>query len=143
MQQMLREGLTGGFLLLCSCQDIRKRKISAKLLAVFGLIGAVLALESEASWQIWAGRLLPGACMLLLSRLSGEAVGYGDGLAVFVCGLLLEPKRNIAMLLTGSFFCALAAAVLFAAGKAKRKTSLPFLPFLLAGFCVQLILDGR
>ena len=68
----------------------------------------------------------------MLGKLSREAVGYGDGGIVLVLGLFLSFWELLGLLAAASVLAALWTAVLLFWGKAGR--TIPFVPFLLAGF---------
>ncbi len=129
-------------------QDVRRRQVNGLFLIGFGLLGMVFWLS--AAWFVWkgegvwqevlfsgAGGALLGAALLLLGRLSGGALGEGDGCFFIISGLYLGLKGNI-----GLFFAALTACFLFCCllllwgswkGVSVRKRRVPFLPFAALG----------
>ncbi len=139
MQEMLRCGLTALFLLFCTWQDVKTGKISLRLICFFALTGILVNFVLKSPLHTWVYSILPGLGILLFGRLSGEQIGYGDGLVMVVTGLFLEARGAVSLFLSGLLLCAVSAAVLFLSGKATAKTTFPFLPFLLAGFVVQMI----
>lgn len=75
-----------------------------------------------------------GAVFLLLSRITGEAFGYGDSILILVMGSFLG-IRNMIYILTAAFTLAAAVSiVLLASRKFNRKSSFPFVPFLAAAY---------
>ena len=139
MQQMFRYGMTAGFLLICTWQDVRSGKSSGKVLALFAATGIAAHLLTDGCWQTFAFGMLPGIVILLFGKVSGEQIGYGDGAVILVTGLFLTGRENIGLFLTGLFLAAVFVIGLFFIGKLKRRMSLPFLPFLLAGFIVRIV----
>ena len=132
------------FLLLVylSYEDIRFLKISTYLLLA-GFVTAVIFLI----WgrELSVGEYLAGGCLGVLFLLCGtvsENIGTGDGALIMLLGLLLGIQQLISVLFVSLFLCAAAAAVLCAAGKVKRGSRLPFVPFLLGGFCIT-VFAGR
>lgn len=140
MQQMCRDGIAGIFLILCSWQDIKTKMLSVKLLLLFGAGGILLNVMYETPWQACIRGLLPGVVLLFWGKLSEEQIGYGDGMAAVVLGLLLPGGELLLVLMMGFFLCAVSAVFLFFAGNRKRNLSVPFLPFLTAGFGIKLLL---
>lgn len=136
--------ITEIFLLLVyfSYEDIRFLKISACLLLA-GFVTAIIFLI----WgrELSVGEYLAGGCLGILFLLCGTVsknIGTGDGALIMLLGLLLGIRQLISVLFISLFLCAAAAAALCAAGKAKRGSRLPFVPFLLSGFCVT-VFAGR
>lgn len=141
MQEMLCRGLTALFLLLCTWQDIRMARISGRLICLFGLAGILVRVICKSPMQTWIFCILPGVGILAFGRLTGEQIGYGDGLVMVVAGLFLKAAGVISLFLSGLVLCAVSAAVLFLTGKVTTRTAFPFLPFLLAGFVLQTVIS--
>lgn len=139
MQQVFRYGMTAVFLLICTWQDVRSGKISGKILVLFAATGMAVHLLTGGGWRTFVMGTLPGIVILLFGKVSGEQIGYGDGAVILVTGLFLTGKENIGLFLTGLFLSAAFVIVLFFTGKLKKQMSLPFLPFLLAGFILRIV----
>lgn len=114
--------------------------LSVKLLLLFGAGGILLNVMYETPWQVCIRGLLPGVVLLFWGKLSEEQIGYGDGMAAVVLGLLLPGGELLLVLMMGFFLCAVSAVFLFFAGNRKKNLSVPFLPFLTAGFGIKLLL---
>ena len=77
--------------------------------------------------------LLPGIFLLVLAKITREAVGYGDGLILLFIGLSLGFWECIGIFfigLLGVFLAAVLVALFF--GR-KKGLEIPFIPFLLTG----------
>ena len=85
------------------------------------------------------GALLPGGLLLLCGRITRQAIGYGDGLLLLICGIYLGGKTAGILFMTGLFFLFPMSLCLLISGKAGRKTQIPFAPFLLASYLLWLI----
>lgn len=125
------------FELLCSITDCTRLKISQKVLAAGWCLGITAAL-----WRLWTEQerwygivaaVLPGILLLILSGLTEEKIGRGDGEMVLVLGLLLGAGECIAVLCAASFFSAIYAGIGLAAGKLRKGSRIAFAPFLLTG----------
>lgn len=128
------------YLAALAVMDIRKRKMSLRLLlsgfalSAFLLTVAISLGGREISWILIAGGIAVGAVFLLLSRITGEAFGYGDSILILVMGSFLG-IRNMIYILTAAFTLAAAVSiVLLASRKFNRKSSFPFVPFLAAAY---------
>lgn len=125
-----------------SYEDIRFLRISVCLLLA-GFVTAVIFLI----WgrELSVGEYLAGGCLgalFLLSGIVSKNMGTGDGVLIMLLGLLLGIRQLIGILFASLILCAAAALILCAAGKAKRGSRLPFVPFLLSGFCIT-VFAGR
>ncbi len=124
------------FLAVLAAEDIRKKEIPVSVILIFAF-GAILfkVFSKHFFWSEVVLCLVPGGFFLLLSLITKESIGYGDGMTVLVLGLW-----------TGGWFTVLSAAmgiilsgiyggccVLF-----QKKDPIPFIPFLLLGMEVVL-----
>mgnify|MGYP004654008253 FL=1 len=85
------------------------------------------------------GALLPGGVLLLCGRITRQAIGYGDGVLLLICGVYLGGKTAGILFMTGLFFLFPISLCLLISRKAGRKTQVPFAPFLLASYLLWLI----
>lgn len=100
--------------------------------------------------RLWSGAtlaelllgLLPGVFLLLLSVFSQGGIGIGDGLLLLVIGLGNGLETTILILWIAFFTGGVYAASLLLLKKAGRKTSFPFLPFLLLGYLSGVVWIG-
>ena len=123
-----------------SAWDIRTRKLPALPLLLFGALAVLyVAAGGRAAPLYFAGCMLPGMALLLLSVLTGERIGYGDGAVLLVIGLWV-----------GSIFCTIAACIsIFLTGlyavclllTGRRGECIPFMPYLLAAMEVILLYE--
>ena len=91
-----------------------------------------------------AGGAAVGAGFLLLSKVTGEGIGYGDSWGILVLGLYLGLWKLLEVL-AGTFLLLLAASlVVLAAGRmrAGAKRGIPFFPFLTGGYLMGLMMGG-
>lgn len=137
MQQVFRYGLTGIFLLIGTWQDMKTRKIGMQWIILFGTAGMIMNIVFHSPWHIWFSGIMPGIVILIFGKLTGEQIGYGDGLIVIVTGLFLSGRENVSLFLIGLFLCAVSTTALFFTGKITRRTTLPFVPFLAVAFLIQ------
>ncbi|MCC8137289.1 MAG: A24 family peptidase [Clostridiales bacterium] len=125
-------------LAVCTYTDIRWRRIYRRMIAVHMVLAFVLllALREHTLRSVLLG-LVPGIGCLLMSAGTRESIGYGDAFLILSCGFSLGAENILAVLFT-AFFCAGIWAVwLICFRKGKRKTCIPFAPFLFAGVLAQ------
>ena len=130
---MLKEIWTGGILLAASIMDIRKKALPVDYL-IFCTFGSlvILIMQQAKLQELWPG-LLPGLVLLLVGKLTA-CVGEADGVLVLLLGGMYGIAGSGEMLSYALLLAAAAAIVLIALRHAGRKTTLPFVPFLLGGF---------
>lgn len=115
--------------------DVRKRQISLALTGVLFLAGVGWQILVEhTSWLEWLLSLLPGAGFLILSFVSREQVGYGDGLLLLTVGIWLGFGQTFGVVTLGLVLCSVLCGVLLMKKKMRRQDSVPLVPFLLLGF---------
>lgn len=137
-------------------QDYREHRIRISVFVIFGVAGLVLrgmqlALELgilSGEWGIgdlwgfalrrmagFGAAMAVGGALLLLSAVTGERIGMGDGWFFVVSGLYLGVRKNLLLLSGGLLFCFFICSVLMVRGilmhRDVRKLRIPFLPFLL------------
>lgn len=125
------------FLAVLSADDIREQKISVKK-AGTGAAAALICrlIMGQFSCIGIAIACIPGLFLLLLSILTNESIGKGDGIVVMVLGLWADVWWTfwvtcLAICLAGLF--ALICLIL------KRREPISFVPFLLLGMEVILL----
>lgn len=134
------EGIAVVFLSICAVFDIRKREIPLALL----MLGMITAAGIDV-WQMVnrtlsiaevGAALLPGTFFLAVSFLTGEKVGYGDGLLLLTEGLLAGLYRCCFALLIGLVTACVCSLLLLVFRRVQKNSVIPFAPFLAIGMGV-------
>lgn len=128
-------------LAFCSIQDIREKEISLWKLKIYGFLAAAVSI-----WEIFPLKdnlftlicrffvgLLPGLFLLILAKITKQAVGYGDGLVLLFIGGSLGFWECLSILFAGLFSVFLAAVFSALLLGRKKDMEIPFIPFLLTG----------
>lgn len=122
-----------------SVTDIHYRKVSGELLAM-GAVGAFIyqvCFRQEDLWIVGGG-IAVGLFFLFMSRITGEGLGYGDSIAILILGLYMGIWKLL-WVLSGAFALLTVGAVVgLGRKKMSRKYTLPFFPFLTAGYLLYL-----
>lgn len=151
--EMARMGVFLMFLLAAAWQDFGTKQVSTELLWLSGTAALVcqslsvlcLAFMKEAgaeeavlpfflnAWGPYLAGVLPGAALLVLSRL-GCGIGVGDGVFFLVSGLLLGLWHNLLFLCGTVLCCGLFGLGYYVWSRMRGnykggKTELPLLPF--------------
>lgn len=136
MQQIIYCGVLI-FLAVLSADDIREKKVSVKK-AEAGMVTAFICRIMTGQFSCMGIVLgcLPGLFLLLLSIVTRESIGKGDGIVVMILGLW----TNIwwAFLVTCLAICLAGIFALICLVR-KRKEPISFIPFLLLGMEVLLL----
>lgn len=125
------------FLAVAAWQDMRDKEIDAWLYVVFGGLIWFGKLCFDGPVELWreAVNAVPGIALVLLSRLSGGAVGEGDGWFFVVAGVALGVRNAVALFFMSLFLCCLWCAGMAVWGWRRRisvrRKTVPFLPFVL------------
>lgn len=132
--------LIGIFLVWNTITDIKKREVSHLSVLLFVTIGIVLfVMDKEKNIYSLLGGAAIGVCLLLLSMVLMESVGFGDGLVVLVCGIFTGFFKNLMLLMTGFLLTSLAGILLILLKKANKKSRLPFVPFLTMAYGLSVL----
>lgn len=128
-------GILGGF----GIYDLLYKKVPIWAVIIFGVsVWGYRVYAGAGIGELLAG-LVPGAVLLLTAFCTKESIGYGDGMVLCVLGIFLGLRYSLAVFGMALVFAALSAAVLLVLKKAGRKTELPFLPCLFAGYLLSMI----
>lgn len=133
------------FLLLavCALSDGLRKQIPLAVVWL-GMLMAVcfqaVGYTEETSIAAAAFSLIPGMGFFLLSFLTGEKVGYGDGWVLLMIGLFVGFYRCFLIMILGLVVESAVAVVLLVAKKIRRDKEIPFSPFLLLGMGVTMCL---
>lgn len=119
------------FLLIAAYRDWKTKQISLRLLAVMAFVIILLrfAVVSDTVWSTLAG-IMVGLCFFLLSKCTGEAIGYGDSWLILLLGIHLGGKPLLEVIFAASFFASLFSILYSMVRGWSRKQTIPFVPFL-------------
>lgn len=140
MWQIVKSAGVFLFLFACSVQDIREKKLSVKMLVLFGVLFLALSFAfEEISWEKRAQNILPGMVAFVLAFLTREQIGYGDAACLAILGSVVSADILWGAIMNGLLFLSICSMVLLLRKRAERKTMLPFIPFLTVGMIWQMI----
>ena len=130
----VKELCTVVFLAMNSWLDIRRREISLLLTVVYAGCGIIYSISQGRKIQ---DVLIPagiGILFLAAGLISRGAIGAGDCWILLALGALLDTETYIRMLCIGFFLAAFWSGILLVIRRKSRKTEIPLVPFLLAGY---------
>jgi len=117
--------------------DIRHRKIPLLyLLLGIGTAFGVLFFQEKGMWVLSLGGAGVGILFLGISKMTKEALGYGDSLVILGLGILLGLWQVMTVLVMAFSLAAISSMILLVLKKMNRRTTLPFIPFLTLSYLV-------
>lgn len=120
--------------------DFKYKKIPWVLSICFIVIGIESVLTSSPiNWWQFLGAIV-GIGMILISVCTKQAIGLGDGLVLLVVGIFIGLWKTLMILFLAGILVAVVGIIMMVQKKGNLKTSLPFIPFLLAAYGVYMIL---
>ena len=131
------------FLGICAVYDGIVREIPLIVVWIGIIVALVLHIQGlggNGTWQAAALSVMPGVMFWMLSFITGERVGYGDGWMLVMIGLFMGLWKCFLLLMVGLILSSLVALILLAPGKVSGNDQLPFAPFLLLGMGVVICL---
>lgn len=124
--------------LLSIKDDIKYKKIKMTLL-ITGYLGAIiLRICYLKDYQDALLGCIPGLCLLPFSRISNQAVGYGDGLMIAFVGLCLGFRRCLTVFIVSLTLISVYGLILFIFKRGNRHTEVAYMPWL----CIAIIVGG-
>lgn len=127
--------IMGIYLLVLAADDMFKKSVPVALLAA-GAVPVVMSFFCGPP-PAKADRLLGlavGLILLLAAKLSKEMIGYGDAAVLCITGTATGLGMT-AVITAVSLFLLLAYSVtMLAKGRLNKKSRIPFLPFIFAGY---------
>ena len=122
-------------------EDLRKKQVSLLPLILMAAVGGGLSIASG-DWKDWTVvlRFLPGSVILLFAWLTKESIGYGDALVLLCMGCFLSVVQFLNVCMCALTLSGVWALFLLLVRKKSRKTEIAFIPFLLVGYGVMMVL---
>lgn len=133
----------GMALLAFALWDHKNRKLPmAPMLWLLAVgIPLVFAEKTDSLSNIFFGVGI-GAFLCVISKLTDGSIGMGDGLLTILTGLYTGGIFTFICLCFAFLFSAVAALYFISIKKKGKKDSLPFIPFMLAGYIMANWLQG-
>lgn len=127
-----------GMLSVLSIVDIQFRKVPVEILAAANLAVLVyqIMFQREDLWLVLGG-VAVGLVFLGISWVSRQKMGYGDSWAILILGIFLGLWGVLEVLAAAFLLLTLVSVVLLARKRMSRRLSVPFYPFLAAGYLIS------
>ncbi|PKM51278.1 MAG: hypothetical protein CVV02_07935 [Firmicutes bacterium HGW-Firmicutes-7] len=121
-------------LFIVMIHDLIDQSIPLKWLAFGGVMGSYMLIYNPniSLLEGVVGSIITGILLLLLSKITRGGIGIGDVFVFVLISLIAGWKMSMTVLIFALVLCGCIGIVLFAFKKAKRKTTIPFMPFIFA-----------
>ncbi|MCI8730903.1 MAG: hypothetical protein HFH59_11460 [Lachnospiraceae bacterium] len=129
------------FLSVNSFQDIRKKQVYLSAVVVYGILGILYIFLHRDHLEVLLLGALPGILLMCVGKISGGALGLGDGLAVMISGIYMGIWKTLEFIALSLLMAAVWAGFLMFVKKKGRKASFPFVPFMLAAYVVLCLIQ--
>ncbi len=140
---MLCESILVIYLIVMAIWDLVTGHISMRIsfgTSVVLLVFRVVSVQrNEVSWIMAFSGVIVGIGLILLAKLSRGGIGAGDGVVFVVTGLVLEMWENVILLFMSLWIVGILGAILLVIRRVRRKTLIPFVPFILLGYGVMYV----
>jgi leader peptidase (prepilin peptidase)/N-methyltransferase len=130
----------GTILLLLAIVDIKYREIPNMWLMLTGVAVLVLTLlksllfHQSFSLLSAVGGVIIGLILIIISKITREKVGIGDGITLCITGFSLGIWANLQILMYALFLSAIYAVYLLVFRRVNKEHTIPFIPFIFAGY---------
>lgn len=137
----------GLLLFVAGIMDLKSKTIRREIILVLMAVcfaGAFLRVYVNKEFGLWevAGGVLIGLCAIGVSMASEEQIGRGDGLVIAAIGLILGFRKCLFAVCMASIIMTLVSVIILILRKGNRKTRLPFIPALFAGYVLCMTVAG-
>ena len=94
---MIEKSIVLMVMAVISFVDIKRKQVSLAVLIPIGVVVLIWRLFQGTEMVAFLTGLVPGVACLLLSYVTGESIGRGDGLVLCILGLLCGMKATLAV----------------------------------------------
>lgn len=133
MSILVKEIWTAVMLFSGSVMDIRKKSVPVLFLAAAAAGSTVMTLIFVTDRSEMLLGLIPGGALLAVGKLSG-CIGSADAVLLLLLGAMYGLRQGGELMMYSLLLSAIVSIFLIISKRAGRKDTLPFIPFMLAGF---------
>jgi len=129
-------------LVIEAVKDFRKKELDIPVLGILVVAAMVMIfLGKDISVSNAIIGLAEGLLLILVSVMTKGQIGMGDGILLAACGLMLGGKDNMVMFFFACLSSAIVSVLIMIIKKADKKTTIPFVPFMIPGFLIMVLLS--
>lgn len=135
MINMIRNIFLIAGLIINGIYDIRLKKIPIVATLIWGLCGATIVIigcREELLNYVFA--IVPGMIMLLVSWITKQSVGYGDGVVLLILGIYVGWQSILAIYMLSVLIAGISGIILMLFFHKNKNYEIPFVPYLAISF---------
>jgi len=129
------------FIMLIHCiTDMKYKKVSMELTIMgigVGIISWILDVVKGSFAYEQCLALLPGVFCLIIGKIKREAIGYGDGMIMFMLGFFYKWDSLCIIGMYACLFASVVALICLVIFHKSKNYELPFVPFLTVAICLK------
>ena len=139
--KIIRMSLVLAVLIVCAVSDYRKKEIKL-IFPVFLAIAAaaMFFLGRDIAVKSVIAGMAEGIVIMVLSQITQGRIGMGDGILLASTGLMLGWKDNLIMFFFACLLSACVSVLILTLKKGDRETKIPFVPFMVPGFLISVLI---
>lgn len=139
--KIIRMSLVLAVLIVCAVSDYRKKEIKL-IFPVFLAIAAaaMFFLGRDIAVKSVIAGMAEGIVIIVLSQITQGRIGMGDGILLASTGLMLGWKDNLIMFFFACLLSACVSVLILTLKKGDRETKIPFIPFMVPGFLISVLI---
>lgn len=123
--------ITGILLTVCAVEDLKRRKISLLCPLIALITGTIFRAADGTLFGVECGLgIVVGGIFVLISLVSRQQIGLGDGLIIAACGLCLGWRKVCLLVLGAMILFLIVGVVRMLVFRLNGKSEVPFVPFL-------------
>lgn len=122
-----------------SVLDWKRHHLPKLLLGALTVLALIARVGGNISFPVFISGTIPGVLFLILSCMTREGIGYGDGWVVVLLGVVFGLWKTVCICMIALFGMACAAMIGMSFLHWDKKKRLAFVPFLAVG-CLGVIL---
>ena len=139
MHQVFK-GIIFVFILLCAITDIKEKRIYWWMILVFLPFFLLYGISwGKSEPYEWVQDLALGAFLLFVGVIWKEQIGIGDGIFVFMMGMVWDVRFLMVSIISALLLLAFVGGCLMLAGKIDKKEKMPFVPFMALGIAGNIL----
>lgn len=128
---------------ICGWYDWKRKRIPCISLWL-GMTGIILItiIQCSEGNRVWWNSVMGatiGILLILVSIVTHQQIGLGDGILFVITGIGLGIINNILLLVSSLCLVSIISLILISIKKVGRKTTLPFVPFVWFCFVMEMI----
>ncbi len=128
-------------LLIQSYWDMRYKEIPVIVTIIGGIAGFIWSLLKQRIPIEILYALIPGMVCLALGKITGQAIGYGDGFLLCAMGMYVSCEVLLSIVMHACILAGAAALALLVFRRKRGKDQIPFVPFLLVSSVLYCVLE--